>query len=203
MAMPDNSGSGSEGSQVSPRLTVTKRDNSKPARSSWQMRTLLWWWRRTDATGQLDHGRQHGATMERLSAFLDSNSPSVDFDGQVPREKTIDLHNHVLRGDWCSAGHVTKTCARICMTWSCCPMASPCSKGLVSRWRECRVNYAKDFSFSATVSVEVSLGTKLAQAEGSVGMHVDLTLLHSCTLFLSSQSCCVHLITLPTHSLWL
>ena len=34
-------------------------------------------------------------------------SPSIVFDGQVPREKTIDLHNHVLRGDWDSAGHVT------------------------------------------------------------------------------------------------
>ena len=42
------------------------------------------------------------------------------------------------------------------------------------------MSYAKDFSFSVTVSVEVSF-TKLAQLWGSVGMHMDFTLLHSCT----------------------
>ena len=34
-----------------------------------------------------------------------------------------------------------------------------------------------------TVSIEVSLGAKLGQAEGSVELHVDLSLLHSCTFF--------------------
>mmetsp|Transcript_19164 Transcript_19164/g.51226 ORF Transcript_19164/g.51226 Transcript_19164/m.51226 type:complete len:102 (-) Transcript_19164:54-359(-) len=47
--------------------------------------------------------------------------------------------------------------------------------------KECNVGYANDFLFSVTVSVEVSLGTKLAQLRGSVGTHIDLTLLHSCT----------------------
>ena len=37
------------------------------------------------------------------------------------------------------------------------------------------------FLFSVKVSVEVILGAKLAQLRGSVGMHIDLTLLHSCT----------------------
>ena len=70
--------------------------------------------------------------MERPFALMDSNSVSVDLDGQVPREKTIDLPNHALRGDWGSAEHVTKTSARICPPWSCCPVASPCSGGSVT-----------------------------------------------------------------------
>ena len=73
--------------------------------------------------------------MERPFAVMDSNSLSVDFDGQVTREMTVDLPNHALRGDWDSAGHVTKTSATICTPWSCCPVASPCFKGLVSTWR--------------------------------------------------------------------
>ena len=63
----------------------------------------------------------------------------------------------------------------------------------------CNVSYAKDLFLSVTVSVEVSVGTKLAQLRVSVGMHVDLTLLHSPL----SQSCCVILIILPAHSRWL
>ena len=47
--------------------------------------------------------------------------------------------------------------------------------------KECNVSYADDFFVSVTVSVEVSLGTKLAQLRESVRMHTDLTLLHSCT----------------------
>ena len=42
------------------------------------------------------------------------------------------------------------------------------------------------------MSVDVSLGTKLAQLRERVGV-----------LFSLSPSCCVHLITLPTHSRWL
>ena len=48
--------------------------------------------------------------------------------------------------------------------------------------KECNVSFAKGFFFfSRTVSVEVSLGTVLVQLRESVGMHIDLTLLHSCT----------------------
>merc|ERR1712136_77715 len=68
--------------------------------------------------------------------------------------------------------------------------------------KECNVSHAQDFLFSVTVSVEVSLGTKLAQLRGSVGTYMDLTRSHSCTFFPLSQSCCVHLIILPTHSRW-
>ena len=46
---------------------------------------------------------------------------------------------------------------------------------------ECKCELCHFFMFSATVSVVVSLGTKLAQLRESVGMHIDLTLLHSCT----------------------
>ena len=35
--------------------------------------------------------------------------------------------------------------------------------------------------FAITVSVEVSLGTKLTKLRIGVGLHIDLTLLHSCT----------------------
>ena len=47
--------------------------------------------------------------MERLFVLMDSNSLSVDFDDLTPREKTIDLLNHVLRDEWDSAGYATKT----------------------------------------------------------------------------------------------
>ena len=73
--------------------------------------------------------------MERLFALMDSISLSVDFDGQVPSEKALGHPNHALRGDWGSAELVTKTSARICTPGSCCSMASPCSKGLLSTWR--------------------------------------------------------------------
>ena len=66
--------------------------------------------------------------MQRPFALVDSNSLSVDLDGQVPREKTIDLPNHALRGDWGSAEQVTKKSARICTPWPCCLVASPCSR---------------------------------------------------------------------------
>ena len=48
--------------------------------------------------------------------------------------------------------------------------------------------------FSRTVSVEVSLGTVLAQLRESVGMHIDLTLLHSCTFvsFVTELLCGLH-----------
>ena len=62
--------------------------------------------------------------MERLFALMGSNSLSVDFDGQVPREKTIHLTSHSLRGDWGSTEQVTKISARICTPWSCCLVAS-------------------------------------------------------------------------------
>ena len=73
--------------------------------------------------------------MERLFAVMDSNSLSVDFDGQVPRGKTPDLPKDALSGDWGSAEHVTKTSVRIRTPWSCCRVASPSSTGLVSTWR--------------------------------------------------------------------
>ena len=47
--------------------------------------------------------------------------------------------------------------------------------------KECSVSCANEFLLSVTVSVYVSLGSKLAQLRRSVGMHMDLTLLHSCT----------------------
>ena len=87
-----------------------------------------------DATASLVTDVSMVQRIERLFAVVDSNSLSVDFGGQVPREKTIDLPNHALRGDWDLAEHVTKTSARI-SPWSYCPVASPCSNGLVSTWR--------------------------------------------------------------------
>ena len=68
----------------------------------------------------------------KLFAVVDNNSLFADFDGQVPREKTVDLRNHAFGGDWSSAEHASKSSARICTLESCCTMASPCSKGLVS-----------------------------------------------------------------------
>ena len=90
---------------------------------------------RDDATVSLITDVSMVQQMEGPFAVMGSSSPSVDFDGQVPREKRFDLRNHGLSVDWGSAEHVTKTCARICTPWSCCPVASPCSKGLVSTWR--------------------------------------------------------------------
>ena len=49
--------------------------------------------------------------------------------------------------------------------------------------KECNVSYAKEFFlFTVTGSVEVSLGTQLAQLVWSDRMHTDLTLLHSRTI---------------------
>ena len=53
--------------------------------------------------------------------------------------------------------------------------------------KNCNVSYANDLLVSVTVSVKVSLGTKLAQLRGSVRMHTDRSLLQSCT--------CVSLVT--------
>ena len=88
-----------------------------------------------DATVSLITDDSTVPQMERLFAVVDSNSLSIDFCGQAPREKTIDLPNHALRGDWDSAEHVTKTAATNCTPWSCWSVALPCSKGLVSTWR--------------------------------------------------------------------
>ena len=67
---------------------------------------------------------------------------------------------------------------------------------------QCDVSYASDsFLFPVTVSVEVSFGAKLAQAEGKcwLARRFDtVTLLH--IPFLLSQSWCAHLIALPSHS---
>ena len=38
--------------------------------------------------------------LRRPFVLMDSSSLSFDFDGQVPRGRTVDLHNRVLRGDW-------------------------------------------------------------------------------------------------------
>ena len=45
--------------------------------------------------------------IERLFTLTNSISLSADFDGQMPSEQTTALPNHVLRGDWSSAEHVT------------------------------------------------------------------------------------------------
>ena len=45
---------------------------------------------------------------------MDSISLVVDFNVQVPRERTVDLPNHALGGDWGSVEHASKTFARIC-----------------------------------------------------------------------------------------
>ena len=47
---------------------------------------------------------------------------------------------------------------------------------------------------AVTVSVEVSLDTKLNKSRVSVGMHIDLTLLHSCTFvsFVTELWCFLH-----------
>ena len=104
--------------------------------------------------------------IERLTALMDSISLSADFDGQVPCEETTDLRNRALRGDWSSAELATKTSAKFCTPWSCCPAESPWSKGSVSRWRRNATWVMPRFLFSVAGSVEVSQGTKLAQADG-------------------------------------
>ena len=47
--------------------------------------------------------------LGRLFALRDNNSLLVDFNGQVPRERTVHLHDHTLVGDWGSAEHASKT----------------------------------------------------------------------------------------------
>ena len=71
--------------------------------------------------------------------------------------------------------------------------------------KEYNESYAKDFLFSVPVSVEVSLGAKLAQLRGECWHAHGLdtvTPLHMC--FLCHRAVvCMHSITLPTHSRWL
>ena len=38
--------------------------------------------------------------LGKLFALVDNNSLFVDFDGQVPRERTVDVPNHALGRDW-------------------------------------------------------------------------------------------------------
>ena len=66
-----------------------------------------------------------------LFGSMHNNSPFVDFDGQVPRERTADLPNDALGGDRGSAEHALKTSARLFTPESCCRVASPFSKGVV------------------------------------------------------------------------
>ena len=106
--------------------------------------------------------------IERLFALMDSISLSADFDGQVPSEQTTVLRNHVSRSDWGSAGHVTKTSARICTTWSCCPVESPCSKGIGEQTAEvCNVSYPKVLVFSDS-ECRSQLGHELGPSHGRV-----------------------------------
>ena len=112
--------------------------------------------------------------MERPFAAIDSNSPG---------SKRIDLPNHALSGDWCSAEHVTKTSARICTPWSGCrdvDIRKDLHAGVVlydgvAMFQEIREHIAKESNVSydrifasVIVIVVVSLGAKLAQAEGRV-----------------------------------
>ena len=165
VAMPDSSSSGSESSQVSPR--VTKRDNSKPDASPFRRRflhkancrtQLQFFLRRLDGLflartkyeGIVVVAAEDDATvclitdvsmvqqMERLFALMDGISLSVGFDGQVPSEKTSDRRNLALRGDRSSAEHVSKIC---------------------------NVSFDRVF-VPVNVFVEIILGTKLARAEG-------------------------------------
>ena len=137
--------------------------------------------------------------IERPSALMDSISLSADFDGKVPGEKTADLPNHASRGDWGSVEHVTKTSARICTPCFLLPRGVAMFQGTGEQMpEECNVSYDRVL-FSVTASVEVSLGTKLAQVEGDI----DLTMLRFCAFVSLSQSCCVHFTIIPTHSRWL
>ena len=53
-----------------------------------------------DATASFITDVSRVQQMERLFAVMGSISLSVDFDGLVPREKTIDLPDRALSGDW-------------------------------------------------------------------------------------------------------
>ena len=78
-------------------------------------------------------------------------------------------------------------------------------QGIGSRWRRNTTRVMpRIFCFQVPVSVEVSLGAKLAQLRGECWHAHGLDTaapLHMC--FPLSQTCCVHSITLPTHSRWL
>ena len=60
--------------------------------------------------------------LGRPFVLRNSNSLFVDFDGHVPRERTVGLPNHALEGDWGSAEHASKTSAFV-------------RQGRVVRWR--------------------------------------------------------------------
>ena len=49
-------------------------------------------------------------------SLVEGLSPTLfgDFDGQVPRERTVDFRNRASGGDWGSAEHASKTSARTC-----------------------------------------------------------------------------------------
>ena len=66
--------------------------------------------------------------------------------------------------------------------------------------KECNVSCDRVF---ASVTVVVSLGAKLAHAEGTVRLHIDLPLFLFCT-FVSfvTEPLRAHMITLPTLSRW-
>ena len=38
--------------------------------------------------------------LAKLFGLMDNNSLFVDFDGLAPRERTVDLLDHALGGDW-------------------------------------------------------------------------------------------------------
>ena len=100
--------------------------------------------------------------MERLFAVMGSNSLSLDFDGQVPREKTTYLPNHALSGDWGSAEHVTMTSAGICTPWSCSLGGVAMFQGIGGHMaKECNVSSDRIFCFSNSYR----RGIKLSQAE--------------------------------------
>ena len=80
---------------------------------------------------------------------MDSNSLFVDFDGQVPREKTNDLPSRTLRGDWSSAEHVTKTSARLCTAMVVLPGGVTMFQGIGEHMtKECNVSCHRFFCFS-------------------------------------------------------
>ena len=147
--MQNSSSNGGESTQVSPRLT--KSGNSKPVASLFcgplppqrivgdsycpsNVDFMMNWFvvaAEDGATVSSITDDSMVEQMERSFALMDSISLAVSFDSQVPSENTTDLPNHALRGDWDSAEHVSNTCARNCAFWSCCLVASPCSR----RWR--------------------------------------------------------------------
>ena len=162
VAMPDNSGSsGSEGSRISPR--ATKRDHFKPdvspscgpfphkrtvtvSSSHPHVDFLTKWFaastkflvdddvvaNENDAVASLIVDVSMVQQLGRLFALRSNNSPFVDLHGQVQRQ------GQLISGDLGSAGHASKTSARIRAPGSCCTLASPCSQGSMSM--ECNLS---------------------------------------------------------------